>query len=80
MKTKGTRLIAALLFLLCMNLSFSDKAKAQGGSVSFQTFYDELSPYGQWIDDPNYGYVWAPNSVGNDFRPYYSNGRLALTG
>src|SRR5690606_2423891 len=42
------------------------------------TFYNELSPYGNWISDPDYGYVWAPN-VGNDFRPYYTNGRWAMT-
>jgi len=55
------------------------QAKAQpGASVSFQMFYDELSPYGQWIDDPQYGYVWAPE-VDNDFRPYYTDGRWAMT-
>jgi hypothetical protein len=38
-----------------------------------QVFYDELSPYGQWIDYPDYGYVWQPN-VDADFRPYDTNG------
>lgn len=38
-----------------------------------QVFYDELSPYGQWIDYPDYGYVWQPN-VDSDFRPYATNG------
>ena len=38
-----------------------------------QVFYDALSPYGNWIDYPDYGYVWQPN-VGEDFRPYSSNG------
>src|SRR3569833_588337 len=38
-----------------------------------QVFYDELSPYGSWIDYPDYGYVWAP-AVDNDFRPYATNG------
>ncbi len=40
---------------------------------SYQTFYDELSPYGQWIDYPGHGYVWMPN-VGLDFKPYSTNG------
>ena len=40
--------------------------------VTYQTFYDELSPYGSWIDYPGYGYVWSPNVP--DFKPYYSNG------
>jgi hypothetical protein len=38
-----------------------------------QVFYDQLSPYGQWIDYPGYGYVWQPN-VDPDFRPYATNG------
>ena len=43
-----------------------------------QVFYDELEPYGQWIDFPDYGYVWKPN-VGGDFRPYSTNGQWAYT-
>jgi hypothetical protein len=46
--------------------------------VSYQTFYDELSPYGQWIDYPGYGYVWMPN-VGPGFKPYSSNGYWVFT-
>ena len=41
-------------------------------TVTYQTFYDELSPYGKWIDYPGYGYVWSPADA--DFRPYYTNG------
>lgn len=47
-----------------------------GGNYS--EFYNDLAPYGQWLSDPQYGYVWAPN-VGNGFRPYYSNGYWAMT-
>ncbi|HEV9036346.1 MAG TPA: DUF6600 domain-containing protein [Puia sp.] len=46
--------------------------------VSYQTFYDQLSPYGQWVEDPEYGYVWMP-SVGEDFKPYASNGHWVYT-
>ncbi|VTR44343.1 DUF6600 domain-containing protein [Sphingobacterium thalpophilum] len=46
--------------------------------VSFQMFYDELSPYGQWINDPNYGYVWIPDA-GPDFQPYATNGYWTMT-
>ena len=49
------------------------------GNVSMQTFYDELSPYGTWIQDPQYGYVWRPDVDQNEFRPYYTNGRWAMT-
>ena len=60
--------IAILLFGAVQN-----KTSAQVSvSVSFQTFYDELSPYGQWIDYPEYGYVWSPADRYNDFHPYQS--------
>lgn len=48
-------------------------------SVSLQTFYDELSPYGTWIQDPQYGYVWRPDVDQTQFRPYYTDGRWAMT-
>jgi hypothetical protein len=51
---------------------------AQNTTVSFQVFYDELSPYGTWINDPNYGYVWAPNAV-STFAPYSTNGYWIYT-
>jgi len=46
--------------------------------VSYQAFYDQLSPYGHWIDYPGYGYVWMPN-VGPDFKPYSTNGYWVYT-
>ena len=62
--------IAMLLFGAVQN-----KTSAQVSvRVSFQTFYDELSPYGQWIDYPEYGYVWSPGDRYNDFHPYRSGG------
>lgn len=44
----------------------------------YQVFYDELAPYGQWYNDPQYGFVWAPRAD-RDFRPYYSNGYWQMT-
>lgn len=46
--------------------------------ISFDDFYQNLAPYGQWINDPQLGYVWSPN-VESDFRPYYTNGYWAMT-
>jgi hypothetical protein len=46
--------------------------------VSYQNFYDALSPYGEWVDNPEYGYVWMPN-VGPDFKPYATNGNWVYT-
>ena len=48
------------------------------GDVSYQTFYDELTPHGRWIQSPEYGYVWVPN-VGAGFRPYSTNGHWVWT-
>jgi hypothetical protein len=53
------------------------KATAQI-SVSFQIFYDELSPYGTWVDYHNYGYVWIPD-VAHGFTPYSTNGYWTYT-
>ncbi len=44
-----------------------------GASFTFQNFYDDLSPYGTWMDYPGYGQMWRP-SVDGDFRPYLTNG------
>lgn len=57
----------------------TQKVMAQGEDISLQTFYDELSPYGVWIKDPQYGYVWRPDVDQDEFRPYYTNGRWAMT-
>jgi len=47
-------------------------------SPSYQTFYDELSPYGYWVNNPSYGYVWVPN-MGPEFSPYCTNGHWVFT-
>lgn len=46
---------------------------APSGTITYQQFYDQLSPYGTWIHYPGYGEVWHPN-VGEDFKPYATNG------
>jgi len=53
-------------------------ATDQNSPVTLQVFYDELTPYGTWIDDPTLGYVWAPN-VDQNFKPYVTNGHWAYT-
>src|SRR5450432_1263293 len=55
-----------------------ESAPPSGEDVSYQSFYDELSPYGNWINYPGYGYVWSPNA-GPDFQPYASNGNWIYT-
>ncbi|MET4138494.1 DUF6600 domain-containing protein [Pedobacter sp. UYP1] len=72
---------AALLGLMLLFGFTAQKSMAQGGydDISLQSFYDELSPYGTWIQDPQYGNVWRPDVDQDDFRPYYSDGRWAMT-
>jgi hypothetical protein len=33
-------------------------------------FYDDLDPYGSWLELEPYGYVWIPRGVARDWRPY----------
>ncbi|MEO6611366.1 MAG: DUF6600 domain-containing protein [Chitinophagaceae bacterium] len=71
------RIFVAAFFFTAITLLTPQKAKAQV-SVSFQLFYDDLSPYGNWVDYPQYGYVWMPN-VSHGFRPYGTNGHWVFT-
>ncbi len=73
-----SRLASVMLLGLLFFGSTGNKAVAQDVTVSYQDFYDNLSPYGQWVSDPQYGNVWVPNE-GGDFRPYGSRGRWAMT-
>ncbi len=41
--------------------------------ISYQEFYDGLSPYGHWIHHPSNGYVWVPEA-GPNFVPYSTGG------
>ena len=45
---------------------------AVSSDTSYQTFYDDLAPFGSWIDMTGYGYVWQPAEEAQDpkWRPY----------
>ncbi len=47
-------------------------------SVTLQTFYDQLAPYGQWVNYAPYGNVFIPNA-GPGFVPYSTNGHWEYT-
>lgn len=69
----------ALLFVLIVSFAWSPRqSQAQRTYVSFQVFYDQLSAYGQWVDHPDYGYVWYPD-VSAGFEPYFTNGHWIFT-
>lgn len=68
--------LTGMAFFLMLFASYTNTASAQPRtdvSISYQTFYDELDPYGRWMEYPDYGYVWMPDA-GSDFRPYETNG------
>lgn len=73
--------MTALALIIVLGSSVRYSASAQydddyyddSRDVDYQTFYDELSPHGNWIEYPGYGYVWQPG-MGPDFRPYSSGG------
>jgi DNA segregation ATPase FtsK/SpoIIIE-like protein len=74
MKTKNTLCILAIF--LFFGAFLPQKSSAQV-TVNFQTFYDNLSPYGNWITSSDYGYIWVPQTSG--FIPYHSNGHWVYT-
>ena len=79
-KTCKQVLVVLTLGLVCSFGLFPGRAAAQyeNSFVSYNDFYQNLAPYGQWIEDPQYGFVWSPN-VDGSFRPYYTNGYWVMT-
>ena len=79
MKKNAKTILAIIAVLSLLVFAPINRTKAQFSTrISIQTFYSELSPYGQWIADPEYGYVWVPDA-GPRFRPYYSEGHWVMT-
>ncbi|HEX2920147.1 MAG TPA: DUF6600 domain-containing protein [Bacteroidales bacterium] len=67
------------LILVSSNSCLTYKpAVYSGKDITLQAFYDELSPYGYWVHNREYGYVWIPHE-GANFFPYASDGRWMLT-
>ncbi len=65
-------LLAIIVFAGCSGNKVTSQVSVSA-NISYQTFYDDLSPYGTWIDYPAYGHVWHP-AIAGDFRPYLTNG------
>ena len=71
--------ISILFLIINMGLWLSpEKAGAQQSNYSFQLFYDQLSPYGTWVMNRDYGYVWLPD-VDEGFSPYVTDGHWEYT-
>ncbi|HEX6224492.1 MAG TPA: DUF6600 domain-containing protein [Chryseolinea sp.] len=69
MLRRGWMMIFAFVMVTALSITIT---KAQG-RVSLQVFYDELQPYGTWMDYGSHGYVWIP-AVDRSFVPYATNG------
>ncbi len=52
--------------------------RSPGSQVDVSYFYESLSPYGQWFQEPSYGWCWTPYDVSADWRPY-SDGHWEYT-
>ncbi len=77
---KTTRI--ALLALLCAGAFAGAKPAAAVVSaglhigpsgharVDVGVFYDDLAPYGNWVERPSYGWVWHPRITRAGWRPY----------
>jgi hypothetical protein len=78
---KAMKTLAKIAMIVLMSAGawmLPQKASAQFPGITFQVFYDQLSPYGAWLDDPGYGYIWIPDEA-EGFYPYGSNGHWVLT-
>src|SRR5512141_2323419 len=76
------RLSITTLILAALAWGFSAQpARAQiSVSISIGGFYDELEPYGRWVDCNygGYGDCWVPSRVSRGWQPY-SNGEWVYT-
>lgn len=75
---KLIKILTLVTTLIIVFTIFPEKISAQQYDINYQGFYDQLGPYGQWVENPDYGYVWIPNA-GPDFTPYLSNGYWVLS-
>ena len=72
----GIMAVLSLTFALVLGPGFTRTVQAASEDVAM--FYDDLSQYGDWVEMENYGAVWRPNKVSEDWRPY-TDGRWVPT-
>lgn len=77
MRTLKSILWATLILILLNNCSNSQQIIDEE-PLTYQVFYDQLSPYGTWINYPDYGHVWNP-SLSVEFTPYLTGGHWVAT-
>jgi hypothetical protein len=71
----GTMLLATLALALVL---LPGRAAHADPRVAVHYFYEELEPYGFWVEVPIYGTVWYPRQRASDWQPYV-HGRWVWT-
>jgi Family of unknown function (DUF6600) len=87
-RTIGLLVLFALAGAGCIYVPYERTAPPPGDDRAYNDdryndldssyFYNELQPYGLWVNYTPYGYVWIPGDVGYNWRPY-TRGRWAWT-
>src|SRR5882724_1222745 len=74
----GIALVSCAMAIGCVTYSYQpvptrpvmSEAPPPPAAGSDQPFYDDLTPYGKWVQAAGSGWVWAPYNVEADWRPY----------
>lgn len=81
---KMTMAVLALILVLGSfspnnaSAQYYDEYNDRDRDLTYQDFYDELSPHGRWVEYPGQGYVWVPDAD-PDFQPYSTKGHWVWT-
>ncbi len=63
-------LIAAAALMLSVGAAFALDEDEGEDVEDVSVFYEELQDYGHWVTHPEWGYVWIPDDVDDEWRPY----------
>ena len=73
------KLALGLLLVVAASLAGATTVMAQARMYgSSHSFYQDLAPYGRWMNYGNYGQVWIPR-VEQGFQPYATRGQWVVT-
>ncbi len=73
MRTTRIALLVLLLLGTAGGAGFASTSvgvSLHSDEVDLGFFYDDLAPYGNWVETPRYGWVWTPVAVADTWRPY----------
>jgi hypothetical protein len=85
MKRRLALLLSLAIFLAAVGCAASygqtgvrASMRSPGHQVDVSYFYENLAPYGEWFQEPSYGWCWTPYDLSADWRPY-SDGHWEYT-